>query len=68
MHHLKLEIKTRLIFFKLFEKHFLKQLGHLYSDANKIFVEEGILPKVSRKRAQNDDGLDGEPQPSLSSA
>lgn len=48
---INLEIKTRLIFFKLFEKHFLKQLGHLYADANKVFIEQGILPKVPRKNA-----------------
>lgn len=47
--HLKLDIKTRLIFFKLFEKHFLKQLGHLYSEANSTLIEAGILPKVPRK-------------------
>ncbi len=47
--HLGLEIKTRLIFFKLFEKHFLKQLGHLYANSNKILIEAGILPKVPRK-------------------
>ena len=55
MANLKLDIKTRLIFFKLFEKHFLKQLGHLYADANKIFIEAGILPKVPRKSASGDE-------------
>lgn len=54
--HLGLEIKTRLIFFKLFEKHFLKQLGHLYANANKILIEEGILPKVSRKNSTQEEG------------
>ena len=49
MTHLKLNVKTRLIFFKLFEKHFLKQLGHLYEDANKTLIDAGILPKVPRK-------------------
>ena len=47
--HLGLEIKTRLIFFKLFEKHFLKQLGHLYAEANKVLIDAGVLPKVPRK-------------------
>jgi len=54
--HLGLEIKTRLIFFKLFEKHVLKQLGHLYADSNKILIEHGILPKVPRKGQSQDSG------------
>lgn len=61
---LKLDIKTRLIFFKLFEKHFLKQLGHLYADANKLLVEKGILPKVPRKGATSDAG-DDHPQSAI---
>ncbi len=52
--HLKLDIKTRLIFFKLFEKHFLKQLGHLYSDANQVLIDAGILPKVPRTHNSED--------------
>ncbi|MFT7560619.1 MAG: hypothetical protein ACI93R_002541 [Flavobacteriales bacterium] len=47
--NLNLEIKTRLIFFKLFEKHYLKQLGHIYADANSHLIDLGILPKVPRK-------------------
>jgi len=49
MQHLQLDIKARLIFFKLYEKHFLKQLGHLYADANKLLIDQGILPKVNRQ-------------------
>ncbi len=45
---LKISIKTRLILFKLFEKHVLKQLGHIYSDANQLLIETGILPKVPK--------------------
>ncbi|WP_045858054.1 DUF1631 domain-containing protein [Teredinibacter purpureus] len=45
---LKLDIKARLILFKLFEKHVLKQLGNIYSEANEILIEAGILPKVPR--------------------
>ncbi len=45
---LHISIKTRLILFKLFEKHVLKQLGHIYSDANQLLVETGILPKVPK--------------------
>ncbi len=45
---LSISIKARLILFKLFEKHVLKQLGHIYSDANQLLMEAGILPKVPR--------------------
>lgn len=45
---LQINIKARLILFKLFEKHVLKQLGHIYADANQVLVEAGILPKVPR--------------------
>ena len=45
---LEINIKARLILFKLFEKHVLKQLGHIYADANQVLIEAGILPKVPR--------------------
>ncbi|SMF01908.1 Protein of unknown function [Alteromonadaceae bacterium Bs31] len=45
---LSINIKARLILFKLFEKHVLKQLGHIYSDANQLLIDAGILPKVPR--------------------
>lgn len=45
---LQISIKARLILFKLFEKHVLKQLGHIYSDANQVLIEAGILPKVPK--------------------
>ncbi|WNO08586.1 DUF1631 domain-containing protein [Teredinibacter sp. KSP-S5-2] len=45
---LSINIKTRLILFKLFEKHVLKQLGHIYSDANQLLIDAGILPKVPK--------------------
>ena len=51
---LNLDMKTRLIFFKLFEKHFLKQLGNLYFDANQLLINAGILPKVPRKAVKNE--------------
>lgn len=51
--NLKISIKTRLILFKLFEKHMLKQLGHIYSDANQLLIEKGILPKVPKNLLKN---------------
>jgi hypothetical protein len=45
---LHINIKARLIVFKLFEKHVLKQLGHIYHDANHVLIEAGLLPELSR--------------------
>ncbi len=45
---LEINIKAKLILYKLFEKHVLKQLGHVYADANQILMEAGILPKVPK--------------------
>ena len=45
---LEIDIKAKLILFKLFEKHVLKQLGHLYADANQILLDAGILPKIPK--------------------
>lgn len=45
---LEINIKAKLILYKLFEKHVLKQLGHVYADANQILMDAGILPKVPK--------------------
>lgn len=45
---LEVSIKAKLILYKLFEKHVLKQLGHIYADANQILMDAGILPKVPK--------------------
>ena len=50
---LNIGIKTRLIIFKLFEKHVLKQLGHIYADVNKTLVDTGILPKVPKNLSKH---------------
>jgi hypothetical protein len=50
---LEVNIKVKLVFFKLFEKHVLEQLGDVYDLANEHLVQAGILPKlpsVSNKR------------------
>jgi hypothetical protein len=52
---LALDIKTRLILFKLFEKHYLKQLGHIFADANQILIDAGYLPKVPKKHLADGD-------------
>ncbi|HEY6528377.1 MAG TPA: DUF1631 domain-containing protein [Cellvibrionaceae bacterium] len=50
---LQINIKARLIVFKLFEKHVLKQLGHIYHDANNVLIEAGLLPELSRGIKKN---------------
>lgn len=45
---LDINIKAKLILYKLFEKHVLKQLGHVYADANQFLMDAGILPKVPK--------------------
>lgn len=45
---LDVNIKAKLILYKLFEKHVLKQLGHIYADANEVLIDAGILPKVPK--------------------
>ncbi|WP_096085375.1 DUF1631 domain-containing protein [Agaribacterium haliotis] len=47
---LQLKTQPQLIFFKLFEKQVLQQLGQLYSEANQHFIDAGILPKVPRNQ------------------
>lgn len=53
---LEVNIKVKLVFFKLFEKHVLEQLGEVYDLANDRLVQAGILPKipsVSNKRVKS---------------
>lgn len=66
---LNISIKTRLILFKLFEKHVLKQLGHIYADANQLLVETGILPKVPKSlNKKSESSKPEEKKPDVSSA
>ncbi len=60
---LTIDIKAKLILFKLFEKHVLKQLGHLYADANQILLDAGIMPKIPKsmdKRAVHGGAQNGD--------
>lgn len=49
---LYINIKAKLILFKLFEKHVLKQFGHILSAANQVLIDAGILPKVPKNLSQ----------------
>ncbi|RXF38655.1 DUF1631 family protein, partial [Enterococcus faecalis] len=43
---LGVEIKVKLIIFKLFEKYVLGDLDQLYAEANQTLVAAGILPEL----------------------
>lgn len=45
---LNLDIKIRLIVFKMFERHILSGIEALYADANDVLVNAGILPDLKR--------------------
>jgi hypothetical protein len=46
------DIQVKLIFYKLFERYVINNLGHFYREVNQQFVEKGVLPgfKVDRER------------------
>ncbi|MBF7730270.1 DUF1631 domain-containing protein [Pseudomonas sp. N040] len=43
---LGVEIRVKLIIFKLFEKYVLSQLGELYAQSNQLLAEAGVLPDL----------------------
>ena len=45
---LDLDIKAKLVLFKLFDRHVVKSLGALYEAGNNVLVEEGVLPRLKR--------------------
>jgi uncharacterized protein DUF1631 len=51
-HSLDLDIKAKLVLFKLFDRHVVKSLDTLYEVGNKLLVEEGVLPRLKRGGAQ----------------
>ncbi|HSB96927.1 MAG TPA: DUF1631 domain-containing protein [Spongiibacteraceae bacterium] len=52
-HSLDLDIKAKLVLFKLFDRHVVKSLDTLYDVGNKLLVEEGVLPRLKRGGAQS---------------
>ncbi len=43
---LDVEIKIKLIIYKLFDKHVISEIGALYDELNTVFISAGILPKL----------------------
>jgi hypothetical protein len=41
---LETEIQVKLIFYKLFERYVIANLGHFYREVNDLFVKKGVLP------------------------
>lgn len=46
---LTLELKVRLILFKLYERYVISELGEVYDSLNEILAKGGILPEIPRK-------------------
>jgi hypothetical protein len=44
---LETEIRIKLIFYKLFEKYVMNNLGHFYRELNQQFAKHGVLPDFS---------------------
>ena len=43
---LDMDIKIKLILFKLYDQHIVSVIGSLYDEVNDIFIKAGILPKI----------------------
>jgi hypothetical protein len=41
---LETDIQVKLIFYKLFERYVINNLGHFYKEVNDLFVDKGVLP------------------------
>ena len=55
-HSLELDIKAKLVLFKLFDRHVVKSLESLYEAGNKLLAEEGVLPRLRRGAANSPKG------------
>ena len=51
-HPLGMDIKARLILFKLFDRKVIAPLGRFYAQANDLLIGEGLLPQGGRSRAE----------------
>ena len=43
---LDIDIRSRLVIFKLFDRLLIGRLGQLYSEANQQLIDEGVLPEI----------------------
>ena len=47
--NLDLDIKAKLVLFKLFDRYVMSGLDHLYLSCNEVLIDGGILPKLDQK-------------------
>ena len=47
---LNIELKARLVIFKLFEKYVLSEIPSIYVEANKLLIQHGILPDLKKAK------------------
>ncbi len=55
-HAVELDIRARLVLFKLFDRHVVKSLEPLYQSANRQLAEDGVLPQLSRSSQRGQGG------------
>ncbi|MFV1984661.1 MAG: DUF1631 family protein, partial [Thiohalomonadales bacterium] len=51
---LDVEIKIKLIIYKLFDKHVISHIDELYDEINTVFINAGILPKLKHDIKKSD--------------
>jgi len=59
---LNIELKARLVIFKLFEKYVLSEIPKIYVEANKLLIQHGILPDLKKAKFKTRSGELRKPQ------
>ena len=47
---LALDIKAKLVLFKLFDRYVMNDLGKVYALSNQVLIENGVLPKLTQRQ------------------
>ncbi len=59
---IEMEIRIKLILYKLFDKHVMDKLGGLYEQLNQMFIDAGVLPQIQHQiRGHNPAGTPAYP-------
>jgi hypothetical protein len=56
---LDLDIKAKLVLFKLFDRYVMSSLSQLYESCNQVLIDGGILPKLEQGRTGENTGAAG---------
>jgi hypothetical protein len=59
--HLEADVTVKLVIFKIFDRHVVVDLDHLYTDVNRVLADAGVLPHIKFVRPPR---AAGEPAPS----